>query len=74
MKLALIRRRFAATGGAELYLERLLKALAECGHELHLVAEAWRQTPANVTSRRCRCAIYRRVSGATTRISGPPYR
>ncbi len=48
MKLALIRRRFSARGGAELYLERLLQALAERGHELHLFAEAWNQTPANV--------------------------
>src|ERR1051325_3062708 len=41
MKLALIRRQFAATGGAELYLQRLLRALVERGHEPHLFAEAW---------------------------------
>lgn len=48
MKLALIRRRFSATGGAELYLDRLLKTLAERGHECHLFAEAWNQTLPNV--------------------------
>ncbi len=48
MKLALIRRQFSATGGAELYLQRLLKALAEKGHDLHLFAEAWREKPDGV--------------------------
>jgi UDP-glucose:(heptosyl)LPS alpha-1,3-glucosyltransferase len=48
MKLALIRRQFSATGGAELYLQRLLRALAQKGHELHLFAEAWKETPAEV--------------------------
>jgi UDP-glucose:(heptosyl)LPS alpha-1,3-glucosyltransferase len=41
MKLALIRRHFSATGGAELYLQRLLAALVGSGHEVHLLAEAW---------------------------------
>lgn len=41
MKLALIRRQFSATGGAELYLQRLLPELAGKGHELHLFTEAW---------------------------------
>ncbi|HKS37250.1 MAG TPA: glycosyltransferase family 4 protein, partial [Verrucomicrobiae bacterium] len=41
MKLALIRRQFAATGGAELYLQRLLRALVTQGHEPHLFAESW---------------------------------
>jgi UDP-glucose:(heptosyl)LPS alpha-1,3-glucosyltransferase len=48
MKLALIRRQFSATGGAELYLQRLLLALAEREHELHLFAESWSETPARV--------------------------
>jgi len=48
MKLALIRRRFAATGGAELYLQRLLDALVAGGHEVHLFAEAWDQPPKGV--------------------------
>lgn len=48
MKLALIRRQFTATGGAELYLQRLLGALATRGHELHLFAETWDGAPANV--------------------------
>lgn len=41
MKLALIRRQFSATGGAELYLQRLLQALVQSGHEPHLFAESW---------------------------------
>jgi UDP-glucose:(heptosyl)LPS alpha-1,3-glucosyltransferase len=45
MKLALIRRQFSATGGAELYLQRLLAALAGRGHELHLFAESWSGFP-----------------------------
>ncbi len=48
MKIALIRRQFSATGGAELYLQRLLLALAEREHELHLFAESWSETPARV--------------------------
>ncbi len=41
MKLALIRRQFAAVGGAELYLQRLLGGLISAGHEVHLYAEHW---------------------------------
>ena len=41
MKLALIRRQYSATGGAELYVQRLLGALAAAGHETHLFAEKW---------------------------------
>ena len=41
MKLALIRRQFSATGGAELYVQRLLGALTSAGHETHLFAEKW---------------------------------
>jgi len=48
MKLALIRRQFAATGGAELYLQRLMNALASAGHDLHLFAETWEQAPHGV--------------------------
>lgn len=44
MKLALVRRRFSETGGAELYLKRLLAALRQGGHELHLFAEEWEST------------------------------
>ncbi len=48
MKLALIRRQFSATGGAELYLQRLLAALAAAGHETHLFAEKWQGQAAGV--------------------------
>ena len=53
MKLALIRRQFSATGGAELYLQRLLRALAAQNHELHLFAESW-------------AAVRRRLASLTT--------
>jgi UDP-glucose:(heptosyl)LPS alpha-1,3-glucosyltransferase len=52
MNLALIRRHFAATGGAELYLQRLIAALAEAGHDTHLYAENWKGTPEGVTLHR----------------------
>ena len=41
MKIALIRRRFRASGGAELYTQRLLSGLLSRGHETHLFAEHW---------------------------------
>lgn len=41
MKIAIIRRRFSATGGAELYVQRLIHALQSRGHEIHLFAEDW---------------------------------
>ncbi|MBK8092333.1 MAG: glycosyltransferase family 4 protein [Verrucomicrobiaceae bacterium] len=41
MRLALIRRSFSATGGAELYLQRLLAGLVADGNEVHLFAEQW---------------------------------
>ncbi len=44
MKIAVIRRVYAAAGGAELYVERLIHALADCGHEVHLFAERWPET------------------------------
>jgi UDP-glucose:(heptosyl)LPS alpha-1,3-glucosyltransferase len=56
MKLALIRCSFSATGGAELYLQRLLAALAQAGHEVHLFAESWAETPAGVKLHPVRCA------------------
>lgn len=49
MKLALIRRQFAAIGGAELYLQRLLTALVAAGHEPHLFTESWEEPVAGVT-------------------------
>jgi len=48
MKLALIRRQFSATGGAELYLQRLVQALAQRGHEIHVLAEKWAGLPEGV--------------------------
>lgn len=52
MRLALIRRHFSPTGGAELYLQRLLKPLARAGHEPHLYAESWAGNLEGVTHHR----------------------
>jgi UDP-glucose:(heptosyl)LPS alpha-1,3-glucosyltransferase len=41
MKIALIRRRFSATGGAELYTNRLCGELLHRGHEVQLFAQEW---------------------------------
>lgn len=49
MKLALVRRSFSPVGGAELYLQRLLQALAARGHAIHLLTESWSQPPAEVS-------------------------
>lgn len=48
MKIALVRRQFSPTGGAELYLKRLLEALLQGGHEIHLFAENWASPPAEL--------------------------
>lgn len=48
MKIALIRRRGSAIGGAELYADRLMRALVGRGHEVHLLAEAWEGLAAGV--------------------------
>ncbi len=48
MKLALIRRKFDEGGGAELYAQRLISALTDSGHEVHLFAESWTSTPGGV--------------------------
>lgn len=48
MRLALIRRQFSVTGGAELYVQRLLAALTAAGHETHLFAEKWQEQAAGV--------------------------
>jgi UDP-glucose:(heptosyl)LPS alpha-1,3-glucosyltransferase len=54
MRLALIRRQFAATGGAELYVQRLVVALVAGGHEVHLFAESWRGQAVGVRLREVR--------------------
>ncbi len=41
MKISVIRRRFSATGGAELYTQRFLSSLVEKKHEVHLFTESW---------------------------------
>jgi UDP-glucose:(heptosyl)LPS alpha-1,3-glucosyltransferase len=49
MKLALIRRQFSATGGAELYAQRLMSGLLASGHQVHLFAESWSNLPEAVS-------------------------
>ncbi len=56
MKLALIRRHFAATGGAELYTQRLVGALAEAGHEVHLITEHWEGQASGVKIRQAQAS------------------
>jgi len=41
MKIGLIRRQFSASGGAELYVQRLVTGLIQHGHEPHLFAQSW---------------------------------
>jgi UDP-glucose:(heptosyl)LPS alpha-1,3-glucosyltransferase len=41
MRIALLRRRFSPTGGAERYLERLAAALRDSGHKVTLICESW---------------------------------
>jgi UDP-glucose:(heptosyl)LPS alpha-1,3-glucosyltransferase len=41
MHLALVRRRFSPTGGAEHYLQRLADGLAARGHRVTIVCESW---------------------------------
>jgi UDP-glucose:(heptosyl)LPS alpha-1,3-glucosyltransferase len=52
MKIGLIRRRFAPSGGAELYLQRLLIELTKRGYEPHLIAEEWKNVDQRVTVHR----------------------
>ncbi len=47
MHIALIRRRFSPTGGAERYLERLAGALQERGHAVALACESWQEGSAS---------------------------
>jgi len=56
MKLGIIRSQFSATGGAELYLQQLLAALAHGGHDIHLFAESWAETPSRVEWHPVHCA------------------
>lgn len=41
MKIAVVRQRYVAIGGAERYLKALIDALLARGHEVHLFARAW---------------------------------
>lgn len=48
MKVALIRQRYTATGGAERYLVQLAAALAGAGHAVDLFANSWPDPPPGV--------------------------
>ena len=52
MRIALIRQRYAAGGGAEGYVAQLLESLSAAGHEVHLFAHRWTGVPAGVTIHR----------------------
>ncbi|HCL80806.1 MAG TPA: hypothetical protein DHW81_00780, partial [Nitrospiraceae bacterium] len=41
MQLAFIKKKFSTHGGAERYLQTLLKDLKNRGHEIHIFANAW---------------------------------
>ena len=41
MRIGLVRRKYSSSGGAELYVQRLLRGLVERGHEPHLFAQSW---------------------------------
>src|SRR2546422_7114621 len=41
MKIAVVRQRYVATGGAERYLDGIIRELVARGHELHVFANAW---------------------------------
>jgi len=48
VRIALIRRRYAESGGAERYVAQLVTALAGAGHAVHLFANRWTAVPAGV--------------------------
>ena len=48
MRWALVRRRYDACGGAELYVERLLAALAAHGQSPEVITESWSEPPPGV--------------------------
>ena len=45
LRLALVRRGYSPTGGAEAYLKRLARGVIEAGHKVQLIAtNEWRST------------------------------
>jgi UDP-glucose:(heptosyl)LPS alpha-1,3-glucosyltransferase len=52
VKIALIRRRYTGSGGAERYVAQLAGALATAGHEVHLYAQRWTDPPPRVALHR----------------------
>lgn len=43
MKIALIRKNYTPYGGAEKYLSRLIEELCRRGHEVHILAQRWKE-------------------------------
>ncbi|MGB9601347.1 MAG: glycosyltransferase family 4 protein [Limisphaerales bacterium] len=60
MNIAFIRRKYSQSGGAELYLQRLMQALVERGHKIHIFTENWQINEKDITVN-------------TLRITGPSY-
>jgi UDP-glucose:(heptosyl)LPS alpha-1,3-glucosyltransferase len=52
VRIALIRQRYVAAGGAERYLASLVAAMASAGHAVHLFANTWTDPPPGVTLHR----------------------
>jgi UDP-glucose:(heptosyl)LPS alpha-1,3-glucosyltransferase len=57
VRIALIRQRYKATGGAERYLAHLVTALTGAGHAVHLFANRWMDQPPGVTFHRVRVPV-----------------
>lgn len=49
MKIGFIRQRYAASGGAERYLDAVTRAVATRGYAVHLFANAWNADPSTGT-------------------------
>jgi UDP-glucose:(heptosyl)LPS alpha-1,3-glucosyltransferase len=65
MRWAIVRRRYDACGGAELYVDRLLAALAADGRLPELIAESWSEPPPGI---RLHCVPVR--GGRAARLDG----
>ena len=50
MKVALIRKKYTPFGGAERYIDSLLKCLLDLGHEVHVFANQWKSENRRPTS------------------------
>ena len=75
MKLAIIRQKYSAFGGAERFIERLLPGLADKGVDVSLIARKWSSGDAASASSPTASpskTINRRRSGLNIRVSPSP--